>query len=717
MSYLGWSRVPERNNRKFHEKAYKRQGLAKWDAMWQKLSDQARFFVIHEVKFPAKSASGRQELPSVPAKTFPRPVLDELLAAGFIAYQQTKGKAATDRVVAPEPLLDFLTRLRMLHRMHLLDDGQPTLFASYVDYAFYNSETLMVLGGVMRKASIEDHTDLTFALKRYVMSHRWPGWVAKYLDDQLAKRVIDVCMKANGPIPLAVLPTLIKGSDPDKVRATVDQLISHLALVEDLQPETWTLMIGFLPAVREDLRLASQPRVRPPLVVCEHPKETAHAGNILLNDIRAALLEVAGDPPRLRQDRALFSKESDRFLACLEPLPEWLMEALKWSRGSRVNEAFNWAKVLQLVKEVSEGKQTSLNLSPKGEQWLASGLETQHKSLHDYLITITPRPDPYGSRSNSAVPLVDSASADYLFLGSNILAQKPEKETKLAHYWIIKAETLLHLRRHIDKALSQLPPGVFHRVDSIMQHLTFEKHNPLYLGLAFDQVDLSYGARPIPPLEEQREEAGRIAIDAFIRRRLIPHGAVQAAIDADGMLCIARGPRYDAYFGRKMSQADLASAEDTTAKVVIQPDFSVIIIGLNPAPAAELAPFCIRATQSGGHGALVLKITRDSVVKAVTHGLTPTEIIARLKRHATHEIPNNVLREVEGWSNWVRRITPGTLTILRCPDRDTADRVLAALKSQAERLTDTIVGIDVKKLSSTERNKLKAHGIIVTEGL
>ena len=159
--------------------------------------------------------------------------------------------------------------------------------------------------------------------------------------------------------------------------------------------------------------------------------------------------------------------------------------------------------------------------------------------------------------------------------------------------------------------------------------------------------------------------------------------------------------------------AELAPTSEVAARVVVQPDFSVIVIGLNPAPAAELAPFCERTTRGGSPGALVLKITRDSVVKAVSNGLKPAEIVARLKRHASNEVPANVLREVQDWSNWVRQVTTSTLTVLRCPDRDTADRVMGALKRQAERVNETLVAIDQKKLTTTERNKLRGHGIIV----
>jgi hypothetical protein len=39
---------------------------------------------------------------------------------------------------------------------------------------------------------------------------------------------------------------------------------------------------------------------------------------------------------------------------------------------------------------------------------------------------------------------------------------------------------------------------------------------------------------------------------------------------------------------------------------------------------------------------------------------------------------------------------------------------MAALKSQGERVNDTLVAIDKKKLTAAERNKLQVQGIIVS---
>ena len=125
-------------------------------------------------------------------------------------------------------------------------------------------------------------------------------------------------------------------------------------------------------------------------------------------------------------------------------------------------------------------------------------------------------------------------------------------------------------------------------------------------------------------------------------------------MDPEGKVCIARTPRLAAYFGRKGAKIEFAGPAEGESRVVVQPDFSVIVIGLNPAPAAALAPFCVRSTKQAGSGAIVFKLTRESVIKAVSHGLKGSEILARLKKYATIEVPPNVPREVEGWCGWVR---------------------------------------------------------------
>ena len=183
------------------------------------------------------------------------------------------------------------------------------------------------------------------------------------LREPLAKSILMAVRESGGALPLAELFGRIEGSKPEAVRGVVDSLIAYLVLVEDLQPETWEVMVGFLPAVREKMKQACQPRERPPLLVCENPKELAPRGSVIVNDLRAVLLEIANGPPRLRSDHGLHQRQVERFLAVLEPLPRWLLDALDCSAEDRLRQAIAWACILQLVKRVPEGAQIQLHLN------------------------------------------------------------------------------------------------------------------------------------------------------------------------------------------------------------------------------------------------------------------------------------------------------------------------------------------------------------------
>jgi hypothetical protein len=713
-----WGRAQERGNPAVHERAFGRQKLAAWEARWHELTPKARAYFIDVLKGPSRNQADHAPTYTLSKDKVPPDILEELSAAGFAKVQPALSgtRASTDRVFVPAELLDFATRVRMLSRLDLLQTDRPDELRKYVDQAFYGHMFLGTVSGILRAAGINDYPEIKDALKYYVTNRRWPEWVGQKLKSPLAERVLEVLREAGGPIPLVELPGRIAGSDPDKVRSALDKLIANLAVVEGLQPGTSEILVGFLPSVREGLIRAGRSRERPPLVACDRPKEVGPDDSPIVGDLRAFLFEVASEPPRLRQDGHLFQKEVDRFLAGLEPLPPWLLGVLEWSDEGRLNQALAWARTLRLAEDVTEGGQLTLRLSSKGDRWLSSGLDAQYAGTYETLNDPSMRhafdrryhrlfasgPDSYDS----------GVFDDSRFLGDTVVALKLEKGKSRPDYWSTKPEDVQDLRKALERAFAALELGTFYRLDSVVSHLVYAEHNPVKLGLAPDRVAVIRAGRPVPPLEELLEETGRSLIESFVHRRLIPMGCVRAAIDAEGKVCIARERRLDAYFGRKVPAADLAPAATEGARVVVQPDFSVIIIGLNPTAAAELAPFCERATASGGRGAMILKITRDSVVKAVGHGLKAAEIIERLRRHASNEVPANVLREVQDWSSWVRHVIPATLTVLQCPDKDTADRVESALRRDGERLNETLVAIGIK-LTAAERAKLRTQGIIV----
>ncbi len=705
--------------RDFYERAYRRRSLAPWDAKWQHLTVPARYSFLHVVKLPHKDPAPYGDPPSVPRDDFSPHVLDELIAAGFARIERRKPGQTTDRVLAGTGISDFAWRGRILRRMHLLNADLPSELSRYVDEVFFRTDLVQAIVAILQTVGFsEGYYRLDELLQRFIAGHRWHEWVTLALAEPLAKPILKAVKEAGASIPLLELCGRTGGTKPEKVRAVVDQLIGHLVLFEDLHPETWEILVGFLPAVREKIIQARQPRQRPPLEICESPKELAPHGSVLVNDLGSVLLEIANAPPRLRADHELYQREIDRFLSVLDPLPAWLLNAIEWSNQGRLADAFEWARTLQLVKEVAEVRSTRLHLSAKGRQWLSSSVEEQYMALIEHL-TRAPAPEnPFEQyemlynigRKPSRAAVTDEAR----FFGEHVTIQKVDtRRTREQNWGIVQSSERLALRPHVERALAALKPGVFYRLDSVCRHLAFGAHNPLNVGLPLDRTQVTRTGRFVPSLDEEREEAGTSLIDTFMRRRLIPLGCVRAAVDEEGKVCVARELSCELYFGHKIDLAGLFPRSDHASRVVIQPDFSVIVIGLSTASVAKLALLCERSTTGGSNGATILKITRESVVRAVRLGLKPADIVARLTRHASNDIPANVLREVKEWSSWVRQVKLSKMTVIRCGEQDSADRVMAVLRRQAERLSDTIIAIDHAKLTAIERDKLMGQGIIV----
>ena len=445
--------------------------------------------------------------PGVRINLFAVHILKELTDAGFVELKTSKIQASEARVYVTAGLYDFATRVRTLRKFHLLAADRPSEFVKYVNHNFFREQLAGVLSTVLTRARFSRVFDLDRQLAAYVMHRRWPGLVAAAVDDPLAGRILQVIQEARGSIPQAELPGLITGSEPDQVRSVMDKLIDRLALVEDLRPETSELMVGFLPSVHEEMVQAGKPRARPPLVACDSLQEVGADSGVIVDDLRSTLLEIASEPPQLRQDQALFQKERERFLAVLEPIREWLSTNLKWQHEGRVDQAIGWARALRLAKVVAEGKRTRLQLTPKGHEWLSGGFEDQYVGIYTGLRTFGSREDIDSQRFGFSFPGMDafhgSNSRDYRFLGEHASVVKAGPGQFFSAYGEIKPEDRLALREHLDRALAVLKPGVFYRLDGVAAHIAFGEYNPLNRGLPLDEVSVDLAYRSIPALEEE----------------------------------------------------------------------------------------------------------------------------------------------------------------------------------------------------------------------
>ena len=690
----------------FHDAAYDRATLPVWDERWDKLSVAARKYLLTNVKSSPRR-NRHDEQPYAPAERFADAgVLDELKAQGFLTIREAIGREKGPQAALVNEAVDFLQRMRGLRRYHLLDADQPSELIKYVNYCFIKYGLLNELYAILQKAGINPHMLYGDLFELYVTRRHWPDWVAGYLDDSLAEAILEAIERAEGRLPMQEIARRLPGHKPAEVRAVLEKLITRLALFEDLDPETYELQVGLLPSVRADREEANRPRSRPPLVPCSPPLEPGPEGGTDIPDLRAVLLELASGRARLRQDGALFQKEVERFESLLEPLPRWLSEMYNLTPDHRLNIAFHWAQRLHLTNKKKEGDRSWMDLTSAGRSWLARRPEEQYAFIYEALRDPNRPADPF-----------DYWRHDYddnQFLGVPVAAVAVPARRQDRDSWgsPLTPEQRQRLRDALYAAFAELPVGVFHRFDNFVAHAVFGPHNPLLLGLQPEQVQVRINARPVASLEEQLSEAARHVLGQLVSNRLVSLGCLQAGRDSDGELLITRRPRLDAFFGHEAPVEPEVPAGVT--KVVVQPDFSVVVIGVDLSPVAELAAFCERVRERGSAGSVTLRITRASVLRAVTAGLSGDDILERLRRHASSALPANVIHEVREWAGWVRSASAEPATLFRCPDAAAADRIMAALGKRAEKLTATIVSFPDAILNDAERRKLLEQGVILS---
>lgn len=454
---------------------------------------------------------------------------------------------------------------------------------------------------------------------------------------------------------------------------------------------------------RTNRKPSGEPTVRTDLQPCPTPAEPGPEGGTDIPDLRAALLELAADRARLRRNRSLFQKETERFESVLEPLPAWLVEMYNLTPPRRRDIALYWAKRLQLTHEVKEGQRQWLELTEAGRSWLTRPIEEQYAFIYQRLRCTD-------DRQNSFY-LWGHEFDDGGFLGAPIASVHETSARRGREDWgaRLSMEERQPLRDALYAAFAELPLGVFYRFHNFAAYSCFGPHNPLLLGRLANQVRVRVAGRILQPRDEPLSGTGRNLLGQLVSNRLVSLGCLQAGRDAEGELLIARRPRLDVYFGRAAPPQSAALSE---TRVVVQPDFSVIVIGVDPAPLAELLPFCERLRERSSPGAAMLRLTRASVVKGAVTGLTSTEIIERLQRHCGTRLPGNVVHEVREWADWVRSVSAEPTMLVRCPDAAAADRVVAALGRGAEKLNATTVAFSAD-LSDANRRKLLEQGIVL----
>jgi hypothetical protein len=678
----------------FHDKAFRRSALPACHERWRRLSLGARQKFIKA--FPLRVGLNFTP-PPAPESAFTPAEGDELIAAGFLRREHQGHKSV---LVEDAEAGDFGTYVRSLDTFHPLLSQDPGAPHRYIQHAFATYTLNDVLRKILDRHGFKDlgYTDVTRLLPH---RRQWPGWVAEFLASPVLQEILDAVETAGGRVRWVDLPALLPGHAPAEVRAGLEQLVTHLALFEDVDPATADILIGFLPQTLADLRNHRNPRPRPELTPRTPAGEPTPDPGYLLGDLRALLLELTVSPARVKQDGTMYRNDGERLEAALDSLHDPLDDFVDLSISARIEHALHTGRTLGFLDVLADEKNGAVRLLPAGERWLRLDAGAQFVELAELL---------RGQRFAFGYPGHDAG--DYLFLGFPIQVavkgaapSRPRSSQKGP-----AADDREPLREALYGALRELPVGTYCRLVDLMEHAVYGEHNPLLLGRLPDQVSVRYRGQTVLALEQELVDLGEGLLRVLVRDRLIPLGCVQAALDEEEDILIARRPQLDLYFGKPPG---VPPAPATPTRIVVQPDFTVVVMGSNPAQAADLVPFCERVRGSAGSSSLTLRLTRDLVLKAINEGLPGEEIVTRLERSASMPLPGNVAHELREWCGWVRRVTVAPASLVRCPDRATADRVQSALGRKAERLNDTTVAFTAGALTGAEKQKLQKQGVFL----
>ena len=257
--------------------------------------------------------------------------------------------------------------------------------------------------------------------------------------------------------------------------------------------------------------------------------------------------------------------------------------------------------------------------------------------------------------------------------------------------------------------------GQFILRDEFMQWHA-ETSNPLLEHVRQDGVDsLRRVFWSMAVTNEELERQWGQVLDFYLQDYLFPLGGVELGIAEGDRLCF-RLTDAGRYLLGLRDDFSCGPQKTATGEIVIQPNFEVVFLAPSPQAEAMLSRVAERrptaARGSRGIGSL-FKITRSAIYAAAAAGATAEQTLTMLRSVSAKPLPANVQREVEGWFSQCRSVTLDHAVLIRCPDADTAARVVSASGRKATLLTDTIVEVQSDKGQAALVKKLRAAGIFI----
>lgn len=422
------------------------------------------------------------------------------------------------------------------------------------------------------------------------------------------------------------------------------------------------------------------------------------------------LVEVAREPLRVRvNDGVPVERRAREISARFGSQPAWI-EQFHAQRigGDRLRLAFAVENALDLgwIRIEKQGEHPAHQLLPSGRAWLSLSSDERHRAVADVLRSI---PDREG-RSKPSAPVLaarmlgedddldgeaDGEADDVRFLYADRPA--PRRLTLVPIGLDVLDWRRDRTRSALIEAFEDLESGVFVDLGTFVRHRA-EARNPIH-------GTTSYGQRVG---DATAEAVWSEALVLFLHMRLVPFGAAEIAEHGAPPRAAFALTRRAPYLFRATDAWPVAANASGTPRVVVQPNFEIVVSGTAPGIEARIAAF---AERSHATGRTTFRLTRDSVSVAVSAGVDVDGMLATLAEVSLSPIPRNVEREVRGWAHESRTLTIEPVQIVRCPDEDTALRVIAAMGGTARLLAPTVVELTRADRLSALVRKARSAGL------
>jgi Helicase conserved C-terminal domain len=496
---------------------------------------------------------------------------------------------------------------------------------------------------------------------------------------RLAQRLCRKSIEAGQPAPMRDLPAW----EPDSalLTAVLAACIRYALLFVSLDRDTADPVIGPWPTTAAYIAASAAPAPRK-----TEPAEI-FSPMFLMEDATALLIACAASPPALRgNDNELFAKTVREMEAHIRPLPDWLASAFEFNTENRLRTVSSYVRTFGLAVEKGTNP-ARLTVTELGRKWLALAAGDRLRVLTDGILD-----------RRQSIELFKH------FEGAQVGAVAPQ----------VYARTTVNPLPDFDAATTrpfrELEGDSFYPLKEILAHCRPET-NPLLEIFRRDKLAYFWAGS----LYETQADAASLhkawvqVVSEYLRIRLLPMGAVRLGKGKKG-ISIAITPVGRYLLGQTQQWQ---SPGDTVPQVIAQPNFDVTFLGESPAAEAEIAQFAER--RSRGLGAL-FQITRKSIFAAAAAGLTAETVLDVLDRVCTQAAPANVRREIQGWFAQCRRVTFESAILIRCPDRETALKVLGLAKGAATPLNETVLAYkDPGKQRPALIKRLKDMGVLVLQ--